>query len=172
MNNGGHSIKQWFVVCTKYSQEAVAEENLKRQGYEVYYPRIKQDYRRRGRWTSKIGPLFPRYLFVNMEQGRDDFAPIRSTFGVSNLLCFGGIPRAVSHALIKAIKAREDHEQGLHVTHILWQPGMNVEVTEGPFAGLKGIFMAKSAEERVIILLRLLGRENRIVVTQNDIVPV
>ena len=171
MINNKNPLKQWFAVHTKPSRETLAEENLKRQGYEVYYPRIKQECRRRSRWTSIIGPLFPRYLFVNLEQGRDNFVPIRSTYGVSDLVRFGGIPKTVSNALIEAIRAREDRAQGMHITHRNWIPGMEVVVAEGPFAGLKGIFKAESAEERVIILLRLLGRENRVVVTQNAIVP-
>jgi len=166
------SLKQWFAVHTKPLQEALAEENLKRQGYEVYYPRIKQDVRRRGRWMSIIGPLFPRYLFVNLEQGRDNFVPIRSTFGVSDLVRFGGVPKTVSNALIMAIKEREDQAQGMHIMRRNWIPGMEVEITDGPFTGLKGIFIAKSAEERVIVLLQLLGRDNRVEVTQNTIVPV
>ena len=56
MNTHSRSNKQWYVVYTKPCQENPAEENLRRQGYEVYYPRIKQDCHRRGRWTSMIGP--------------------------------------------------------------------------------------------------------------------
>lgn len=171
MLNNEYLPKQWFVVHTKPLQETLAEENLRRQGYEVYYPRIKEECRRRGRWTSIIGPLFPRYLFVNLEQGQDNFAPIRSTFGVRDLVRFGGIPKAVSHALIMAIKEREDQAQGMHIMHRDWIPGMEVEIAEGPFAGLKGIFMAESAEKRVIILLHLLGRDNRVTVAQGIVVP-
>lgn len=165
------SLKQWFAVHTKPSQEKIAEENLKRQGFEVYYPRIKQERRYRGRWTSVVGPLFPRYLFVNMEQGRDNFVPIQSTFGVSSLVRFGGVPKTVSNVLIEVIREREDQLQGMHIMHRDWESGMEVEVVDGPFSGLRGIFMAKGAEDRVIILMRLLGRENKVVVTQNVIVP-
>ena len=38
-------MKQWFVVQTKPKQESVAEVNLKRQGYETYYPRVRKKRR-------------------------------------------------------------------------------------------------------------------------------
>ena len=171
MIKDGCTLKQWFVVYTKPSQETLAEENLKRQGYEVYYPRIKHECRRRGRWTSSIDPLFPRYLFVKLEQGKDNFVPIRSTYGVANLVRFGCKPIAVPNSVINIIKERENYTQGVHIIQRRWKPGMEIEIAEGPFAGLKGIFLAQNAKERVIILLQMLGRENKVKVTRDFIVP-
>jgi transcriptional antiterminator RfaH len=37
-------------------------------------------------------------------------------------------------------------------------PGAAVEVLEGPFAGLKGVFQEASGEARALILLRILGQ--------------
>ncbi len=163
-------MKQWFVVQSKPKQEAIAEVNLGRQGYETYYPRIIQKCRHRGRWKQVIKPLFPRYLFVNLEQGRDDFAPIRSTFGVTGLVRFGGVPKALAPGLIEEIKTSEDGKQGIYIDRLQWQPGEKVEIVGGALAGLKGLFLTESAEERVVILLSLLGRENKVVVTQDAIV--
>ncbi len=163
-------MKQWFVVQSKPKQETTAEVNLGRQGYETYCPRIVLKRRNRGRWKQIIKPLFPRYLFVHLEQGRDDFSPIRSTMGVAGLVRFGGVPSALAPSIIDDIKSREDEKQGIHVDPPQWQPGATVEITDGALAGLKGIFLADSGEERVIILLNMLGRENKVVVTQDAIV--
>jgi transcriptional antiterminator RfaH len=42
---------------------------------------------------------------------------------------------------------------------------------EGPFAGLEGIFQNNSKDARVIILMELLGRENRVTVDRDSIIP-
>ena len=157
-------MKRWFVVQSKPQQEARAEVSLEQQGYEAYCPRLIKKRRYRGRWKEAQQPLFPRYLFVLLEQGRDDFAPIRSTSGVSNLVCFGGIPRALPCGLMEEIRARETERY-----KICAQPGDEVELANGAFAGLKGLFLAESGEERIVILLNLFGQENRVVVNQNSV---
>ena len=160
---------QWFAVYTKPRKETLAEEHLQRQGYEVYSPCLQQLRRYRGRWRKMIAPLFPRYLFVSLMAGRDNFAPIRSTFGVIDLVRFGNVPKAVPQDLIEAIRAHE--VQGVRVRCQQWQPGDSVKIIAGPFAGLNGLFGVESAEERVIILLRLLGRDNKVRVARDAVVP-
>ena len=163
-------MKQWYVVQSKPKQETLADVNLGRQGYETYCPRIIQESRYRRRWKKIIKPLFPRYLFVHLEQGRDDFAPIRSTLGVTGLVRFGGIPRELTPGIIEDIKSRED-ERGIYIGRPQWQTGEEVEIVGGALSGLKGFFLAESGEERVVILLSMLGRENKVVVTQDAVVP-
>lgn len=86
--SGESCKKQWYVVYAKSRQEAVAEENLGRQGYEVYLPLIAQPRRQRGQWRQVLEPLFPRYLFVHLRLGCDNIGPIRYTTGVSSLVRF------------------------------------------------------------------------------------
>ena len=45
-------IERWYAVCCKPRQEAVAEENLLRQGFQTYLPRIRMRQRRRGQWID------------------------------------------------------------------------------------------------------------------------
>ena len=53
-------MKEWYAVHARPRQEAVAELNLKRQGYRTYLPRILLRKRRRGKWARVVEPLFPR----------------------------------------------------------------------------------------------------------------
>ena len=85
------SAASWYVVATKLRQETVALQNLKRQSYEVFLPQITLRKRRRGKWQEVIEPLFPGYLFVALEAGVDDAAPIRSTLGCVGLVRFGAV---------------------------------------------------------------------------------
>jgi len=155
------SGNNWFVVHTKPKQESLAVENLQRQGYSVYYPQILQAKRRRKSWQQVIGPLFPRYLFVELNIGNDNFSPIRSTLGVIGLIRFGNQPAMMPGSVIKAIQDQEELLNNTEIQQAQWQPGDLLEILDGPFAGLKGIFQKKESIERVSLLLDVLGKQSR-----------
>ena len=151
-------MRHWYAVYTKPRQEAVAEENLSRQGFHVWFPRALRSRRQRGRWRDLVEALFPRYLFIELDLERDNTAPIRSTLGVSCLVRRGDWPAVVPDVVIDGLQAAADAETGLHrLTPLPLAKGDRVAVLEGPFQGLEGIFRAASGTERVTILLDILG---------------
>ena len=161
-------MKCWYLVHTKPRKERVAEQNLQRQGYEVYLPLIQQPRRQRSHWIEAIDPLFPRYLFVHLQPGYDNIGPIRYTTGVHNLVRFTAEPAVVPDHVIESLKQATDHNTGLHHPQTpLFKPGDKVIIDEGPLAGLSAILLAETGEERVVILLEMLGRENRVTVERN-----
>jgi transcription antitermination factor NusG len=56
---------------------------------------------------------------------------------------------------------RADPESGLHTLHERspFEPGLNVRIVAGVFDGLEGVFQRQSGDERVVLLLGLLGRD-------------
>ena len=162
-------MKHWYLVHTKPRQERVAEQNLQRQTYEVFLPLIKQMRRRRGHWHEVIEPLFPGYLFVRLQMGYDNISPVCYTTGVRNLVRFGAKePAIVPDQIIDSLMRAADGNTGLHyLQNPLFQTGSTVIIDKGPLAGLKAIFLAETSEERVIILLEMLGRENRIIIERD-----
>lgn len=162
------AVAQWYVVQTKAHKESAAVENLQRQGYVVYWPKIIKAAYRNKRWTKVLESLFPRYLFIKLEEGVDNFAPIRSTIGVQKMLEFGHQPAVVSQQIINGIQEQATKEHASN--HPNWKPGDDIEIIQGPFAGLRGIFEAKSGDERVILLLQLLGGGHRVTVSLNSVV--
>lgn len=161
-------MKHWYLVHTKPRKETVAEQNLQHQGYEVYLPLIQQLCRRRGHWIEVIEPLFPRYLFVCLRIGFDNIRPIRYTIGVHNLVCFTAEPTVVPDQIVESLRRTADCNTGLHHPKgPLFEPGNTVIIDQGPLAGLQAIFLAETGQERVIILLKILGRENRVIVERD-----
>ncbi len=163
-------MHQWYVVQTKPRKESVAVEHLERQGYIAYCPQISSARHRRKRWQQITEPLFPRYLFVQLNRGVDNFSPIRSTVGVLNMLRFGNTPATIQHRVIEGIQHQEQYLVDGASHHPNWEPGDSLEIINGPFAGMKGLFESKSGEERVIVLLQLLGRDNKITVATHAVV--
>ena len=156
----------WYVVATKVRDEAVAKANLKRQDYQVFLPTISLKKRRRGRWTPVTEPLFPGYLFVSLVLGADDPAPIRSTVGCIGLVRFGQTHTPVPSSLIAALQGAS--EDALD-TPLPLNQGDNVRLIAGPFAGIEAVFDMPRGEDRAQVLLRLLGKVQRLSVNQDDL---
>jgi len=168
----------WYAVHTKPRQEAVAELNLTRQGFETYCPkiRVRKQVRARGKntggWTTAIEPLFPRYLFMRFDPAMDNSSPVRSTRGVVGLVRIGMELRAVPDPVIEYFIGQEDPNEQLRPTDA-WphQPGDKVTVLDGPLAGLEGVYQMQLAESRAMLLVELLGRFNEVQVDLHYIAP-
>lgn len=162
---------RWYVIHSKPRQEARAEENLTAQGYQVYLPQLKTSKRRNGKWVDVVEPLFPRYLFIQLVENQDSFAPIRSTFGVSKLVRFGDTPAQAPAGLIESLKQLESSGNGLHVqSDHLFDAGSEVNIIDGSLEGIKAIVKADSGDERVVVLLNLMGRENTLSVARDSLI--
>lgn len=164
--------ERWYAVCCKPRQEAIAEENLLRQGYRTYLPRVCNTRRRKGQWISTVEPLFPRYLFIRVDPTRHSISPVRSTRGVSSLVRYCGMPAAVPEEVIEAIIRRADTCSGLHRDdRPLFCAGEHVRLVEGPLAGMEGVFTEEDGEKRVVVLLELLGKANKIRILRDWVAP-
>ncbi len=158
----------WYAVCCKSRQETIAQENLQRQDYHVYLPRLQTRKRRGGKWVDVVEALFPRYLFIRVNPHEQSTATVRSTRGAIDLLRFGGQPARVPEEIIAAIRQRENAATGMHQdTRPQFGKGEAIRLVEGPLAGTEGIFSSQDSEGRVIVLLELLGKANRITVQRD-----
>ncbi len=154
----GSRDRRWYLVYSKPRQEALAKENLERQGYTTYLPLLRTPRKRLGRRLIRIEPMFPRYLFIYLDTETDNWAPIRSTIGVNTLVRFGMMPSPVPDDLIKLLKQRDDSSGVQDVPMFQFEHGQRVRIEEGPFMGYEGIFLAKTSQQRVLVLLDIVGK--------------
>lgn len=150
--------KRWYLVYSKPRKEELARVNLERQGYPTYLPMMRTPRRRMGRRIVRVEPMFPRYLFIHLDTASDNWAPIRSTLGVANLVRFGMLPSPVPQDLIDTLRTRDDSDGVQDVPLHTFEEGQKVRIEEGPFMGYEGIFLARTSEERVLILLDIVGK--------------
>lgn len=163
------TAKSWYLVYTKARQEEVALTNIIRQGYGAYLPRARLARKRQGRRTLVVEPLFPRYLFIQLNTHTDNWGPIRSTLGVVAMVQFGREPARVPNELVDFLRARED-VAGLHVwAEPVYGTGDPVRVSEGFFSGYTGILLAHNSRERVVVLLDILGGKVRTQLAVNQL---
>jgi transcriptional antiterminator RfaH len=160
----------WYAVHTQTHAEAKALENLLRQGYRAYLPRCRTWVSHARRRQLALRPLFPRYLFAGVDEPGMRWRPILSTFGVSDVVRAGDRPAPVPSEVVEAIRTceQEGAYDGLGMRHRL-RPGELVRVTAGAFADMVGRLVELHDNDRVIVLLELLGRTVRAQFTGNMI---
>lgn len=155
----------WFLAQLKPNALDIARRNLARQGIETFAPKIEHTSRSRGRFRTGFRPLFPGYLFVSLNAGRS-WRPVNSTQGITRMVSFGSRPATVPLALIEEIRERCD-SNGHIVASGLAHPGDQVRLRRGPFTDFLGKVDALDAEQRVWVLIDLMGRETRVLAEQD-----
>lgn len=160
---GPRNTRHWYLLQTKPRQAERAREHLERQTYSCFLPLRQVERLVRGCRQHTHEPLFPNYLFIQLDDERDNWMPIRSTRGVSRFVSFGGPPVQVPEVLIDQMRERDVPASPL------LQPGDKVRITSGSFADMDAIFLAHDDEERVLLLIKLLQRENTLAFPLKDV---
>jgi transcriptional antiterminator RfaH len=146
----------------------MAQYNLERQGFEIFLPLIEQEKHRAGYWVKVIEALFPQYLFIRLGMGHDNISSIRSTLGVRDLVRFNNTPALVPEPVVESIRSMLDESSGIYrVTTPLFKKGDPVRIDQSPFTGIPAIFLAETGNERVAILINLLGQDRRVTVERD-----
>lgn len=159
----------WYIVHTHARAEIKAEVNLQRQGFATYLPRYLKRRRHARRLEIVPAPLFPRYLFVAIDVASQRWRSIQSTFGVTHLVCNGEAPSSVTAAIIDELKRREDEKGFIRLAKRTFSRGEKVRVVDGVFSACLGLFEGMTDNERVTVLLDLLGRKVRVIMDRDAV---
>ncbi len=148
----------WYALQHKPAQGDRALENLQNQDIACFYPKITVEKIKAGKRSKKLEPLFPGYLFVNLEQTDPMWSKLRSTRGVLRVVGFANKPAPIGDDVIQHIK------DSLHTVAKQGgiKPGQSVALSEGPFQGLEAIFQAYDGEERAIVLISFMQKQQSV----------
>ncbi|SIT72021.1 transcriptional antiterminator RfaH [Ectothiorhodosinus mongolicus] len=168
---GVRVLQSWFAVRCKPKEDQRAEENLARQGFDVFHPLARVKRRRQGKWGMFVESLFPGYVFVQLDSVNDNWAPIRSTRGVLGLVRFGGIPAPVPHEVIDEIRSQQDAEFGwLDLTQLKpMREGQRLRIIDGPFMGQEARFQKLNGQDRVLVLLNIMQQSVQAVLHRDQV---
>ncbi|MGI9316023.1 MAG: transcription/translation regulatory transformer protein RfaH [bacterium] len=153
------SKKSWYLLTAKSNQDQRAQNNLLNQGYNVYRPLARVPRVRKGKREYRIESLFPRYLFIQLDTERDNWSPIRSTYGVSGFVKFGMYPSVVPDSLVEYVRENERNFEHRAILIDEFQKDDQVVVMKGPFKGLEGLFKQFEGKQRALVLLHFLGHQ-------------
>ena len=167
------SNSAWYVAQTQIQSEAKASANLVQQGFEVYVPRYLRTVRHARRVNVVKAPLFPSYIFVRIDMETQRWRAINSTVGVKRLVGHEGTPARIATDVVEGLKQHEqaDGFMSMMSPAVRFKAGDAVRILRGAFDSCRGIFQARTDNERVEILLEMLGRKVRVVTDAQLIDP-
>lgn len=171
-------MASWHVIATEYQDERLAQQSVSDLGFATCLPLI----RRRTEATSARAartitfPVFSGYLMAAWSPAAE-WQRIRRARGVAGILTAVGteMPATVPDAFMAALAARMAPDgvvEDLSVPDLL--PALpvmtQVLITRGPLAGQSGI-VEWSSEERVALLLHVLGGYRRAQMRRDHVTP-
>jgi transcriptional antiterminator RfaH len=161
---------RWYVAYTQPGKENLAAGQLLAQGFKTYLPKYRKTIRHARKVKNIKVPLFPRYLFVKIDLDRSRWRAIDGTRGVSHLLTMGEKPSAIPSGIVEEIKSRESQEKLIELEpYIPYDPGDSLEVTAGALSCQVGNFIRVDTNQRIVMLLQLLGRELEVRLQPEDV---
>jgi transcription elongation factor/antiterminator RfaH len=167
-------MQQWCVVQTKSNQEDTAAYELKQQSFQVFLPTYTT--RTTGQLSKtimKIKPLFPNYLFVAVDKTQK-WRSINSTRGVLTLVActedhLAFLPQGWVEDLMYRLSVAPPEDALENMIHLV--KGDKVQITTGEFEGHIGTYLHNTSK-KIMLLLTLLGRENKVCLSLSSVAPV
>jgi len=165
------SLSNWAVVNSHPHREHVAAENLQRQKFQAYYPKVKRQCRHARRTAEVLKPLFPGYLFVQINPDAQRWRPLLSTLGVRNVVRSGDRLSLIANEFVQALKSRE-------IDGVIARPaspyrvGQEVRISGGAFDGLIAKIIDMNETDRMTVLMDLLNRPVKVRIEEQQISPI
>ena len=153
--------KEWFILQFKSNSHHLAEKNLNRQGFETFLPLHDTTSRRTSRFINTSKPLFPGYMFIKFDRAESVWHKINNTYGVSRLITFNSILKSIPTIFVDHLMKRYDLSGKLIPIQKL-KKGDHVTVLKGPFANFIATVEKYEADQRIWILMDLMGRKTKI----------
>ena len=155
-------MKNWYLIKTKSRQENVAIKNLENQKYSTYCPTVTI--------KNKHIVLFPGYLFIYLDNKKENWSPICSTKGVVNFVRFGLNFAQVPDTIVKFLKANELINKEKLNNLNRFKSGDKIQITDGVFKNCVAIFKSSKSQERVLLLMNILGQQQSITIKQESVI--
>ena len=153
--------KKWFIAQIKPNSYNSAIQNLERQGFETFLPKMEITQRQENKFLVKNVYVFPGYMFVCFDPHITTWTKINSTYGVSKILAFNKKPSEISSDLILELKNRYEINSNPTQKEKL-QKGDSIKFYSGPFTDLIAKVESVDEKNRIWILLEAMGGYQRL----------
>ena len=162
--------KRWYLAQCKPNATHIAVRNLDNQGFASFLP-LQEGTERKGKgFQHQSRPLFPGYLFVQLDADEGPWRKINSTRGIVQLVRLGTAPSVVPDAIIGALMAR-CNETGIIQDAGALAAGDRAQVMRGPFSGFVATIADVEANDRIYILLDIMGQSTTVSIDAAALTP-
>lgn len=161
----------WFLVHCKPNAAHLASQNLRNQNFGVFLPMQKITKRKAKKFKTMLRPLFPGYLFVQIDPLAGDWRKINNTRGVTRIVQFGADSCPVPDTVMAALFERCDADHVLRDLGVL-KSGNQARISEGPLSGLIAEIINIEPHGRVHLLLDIMGQATNVFVAPSTIISI
>ena len=158
--------RKWVVAQIKPNAYNLATQNLQRQGFETFLPKMEITQRQKNQFILRNVYVFPGYMFVCFDPHTISWTKINSTYGVLKTLEFNKKPSEISSDLILELKNRYEINRNPKQNDKL-QRGDCIKFYKGPFAELFARVESVEENNRIWVLLEAMGGYRRLKLQQN-----
>ncbi|MDP1817354.1 MAG: UpxY family transcription antiterminator [Leadbetterella sp.] len=144
----------WYVLYTRSRHEKKVEEELLKQGFESYCPKIKHLKKWSDRKKIVEEPLFKSYCFVKILENQK--YEVLTTLGVVKFISFGGKSATLRSEIVERIKSMLNEFESREVNIEKLNEKDNVLIKSGVFIDNKGIVL-EDKPKHVILFIKELG---------------
>lgn len=148
----------WSCAQVHPHQEGLSQRNLRRQQFTAFFPYFLLCNRYR---KLAVKPVFPGYIFIQLDDQIQNWSPINNTLGVKRLLTHSADGEYRKPARVRFLDnlrrlriCSDDPSSGRDAIPI----GTTVRIRRGPFAERVAL-VAMSNADRVKLLLEAFNRE-------------
>lgn len=156
-------LKSWTIVQFKPNAHKYAERNLNQQGFKTFLPFEKITKYKNQKFTFAKRPLFPGYMFVIFDKRNMDWHKINNTYGVSKVLTSNNMPYLLPDTFINKMVS-QCNQSGVFFPNKNFSKGDLVQIISGPFDNFLATVESIDKNQRVWILIELMGQSTRALV--------
>lgn len=160
----------WYAAYTRCNHERVVNKLLHQKGINTFLPQITVPSRRRDRKILIKRPVFPNYLFVELDSIQENWMKTFRTPGLVNI-CGNGRPMPVPDEDIESIRIFINSERNLYPLPYL-QVGSRVQIISGPLTGAIGILVKENHKKRrLVVSVELMGQSVAATLYDDEVKP-
>lgn len=149
------------------------EQYLKSKDIPLFLPTYQTLSNRTDRTITLVKPLFPGYLFINIDLLSKSRIHVLQAPGVVKIVSFAGQPISIPAQTIESIMILCGGKSGSAKPHPLVKTGRKVSVSGGPFKGAVGILNhGESKKAKLVVEIEFLGRAVSVPITLDQVTPV
>jgi transcription antitermination factor NusG len=166
---GATALTPWYAAYTSPNHERRVALQLEERRIQSFLPTYKSVRRWKDRRKLLELPLFPSYVFVQMNA--TNRLSLLQLPGVLGLVCFQGKPVPVASGEIENLRHGLAGRTVVH-PHPYLKAGRRVRICNGSMTGVEGILVRKRDATRVVLSISLLQRSVSVEVDEADVEPV
>lgn len=157
----------WFVAHTRPRREKKLVEHCRRQSIAATLPCYSSAHKYRGKTAVFQKPLFPGYVFLQMEPRHKD--TVRQNDHVANLLAV--FDQQTFERQLQDILLALEAQVGVRLAPAIGQ-GMRVRIKTGPLQGIEGWVEERYGMSTVLLRLDFINQAAAVKIDADSLEPI